>query len=264
MLTRTEGIILKTQKYGEADLIVTCLTSDKGIISAFARSPRKTKSRFGSSLEPLTHSTISLWGKEQSLPKITQSDIINSFRQIRENYQDFVNISKFIEILVSLTPSGIPNKRLFSFFLNMLHTAESSEHEPKDTLHLIIQIRLLAMIGYAPRLIGCGKCGGKSLDFYPDSGTTLCPKCAVTPGNKGKPFMRINNKVVHFYTHSIEWPINISNRLKPDRQTLTELTGLLDRHLTYLLSKKLQTSEFLVGGQAAIKAVANVLSKTNQ
>ncbi|GBD95228.1 MAG TPA: DNA repair protein RecO [Nitrospirae bacterium] len=253
MLTRTEGIVLKTQKYGEADLIATYLTSDKGIINAFAKSPRKTKSRFGSSLEPLTHAKISLWGKEQALPRITQSDIADSFRQIRENYRDFVNISKLVEILISLTPVGIPNKRLFSFFLNILHIVKSSEHELKDALHLITRIRLLAVIGYAPRLKGCGKCGEKSLDFYPDSGTTLCTKCAVTPDRAGKPFMRINNKVIHFYTHSIEWPINISNRLKPGRETLSGLSGLLDKHLTYLLSKKLRSSEFFSGTAAQFR-----------
>jgi DNA repair protein RecO (recombination protein O) len=245
VLTRTEGIVLKTQKYGEADLIVTYLTSDRGIISAFAKSPRKTKSRFGSSLEPLTHAKISLWGKEQSLPKITQADIISSFQQIRENYRDFVNISKLIEIIISLTPPDIPNKRLFPFFLNILHTLQSSPRESRNALHLITQIRLLAVIGYAPRLKGCGKCGGESLDFYPDSGTTLCSTCALSPDRAGKPFIRINNKVIHFYSHSIEWPINISNRLKPTHQTLSDLSGLLDKHLTYLLSKKLQSSEFL-------------------
>lgn len=43
MLTRTEGIVLKTQKYGEADLIVTYLTSDRGIINAFAKAPEKPR-----------------------------------------------------------------------------------------------------------------------------------------------------------------------------------------------------------------------------
>ncbi len=244
MLTRTEGIVLKTQKYGEADLIVTYLTSDMGIISAFAKSPRKTKSRFGSSLEPLTHGKISLWGKEQSLPKITQSDIVSSFHQLRESYTDFVNISKLIEIVISLTPAGIPHERLFPFFLNLLHILQSSEHAAKDALHLITVIRLLAVIGYAPRLKGCGKCGNESLAFYPDSGTTLCTKCASSPDRRGKPFMRISNKAIHFYAHSMEWPIHISNRLKPSPQTLSELSGLLDRHLTFILSKKLRSSGF--------------------
>ena len=50
MLHRTEGIVLKNFPYGEADLFVTYLTPDMGIIKTFAKSPRKTKSRFGSSL----------------------------------------------------------------------------------------------------------------------------------------------------------------------------------------------------------------------
>ena len=47
MLQRTEGIVLRTTPYGEADLIVTYLTKDHGIIKVFAKSPRKIKSRFG-------------------------------------------------------------------------------------------------------------------------------------------------------------------------------------------------------------------------
>jgi len=248
VLTRTEGIVLRTLKYGEADLIATYLTSDRGIIKAFAKSPRKTKSRFGSSLEPLTHAKISLWGKEQaSLPKITQSDIINSFHHIRDDFQDFVSVSKLIEIVISLIPESIPNKRLFSFLLNILHTIGSSEQGSKDALHLITRIRLLAAIGYAPRLKGCGKCGRESLNFYPDAGTTLCGKCAGIPAGEGKPFIRIHDNTIRFYSHSIEWPVHISNRLKPRREILTELSALLDRHLTYLLSKKLMSSEFLAG-----------------
>jgi len=247
VLTRTEGIVLKTQKYGEADLIATYLTSDRGIIRAFAKSPRKTKSRFGSSLEPLTHARISLWGKEQaSLPKITQSDIISSFHRIREDLQDFVSISKLVEILLCLTPEGIPNKRLFSFFLNVLQAIMSSEQGPKDALHIITRVRLLAAIGYAPRLKGCGRCGESSLNFYPDAGTTLCGKCAGVPAGEGKPFMRIHDNTIRFYAHSIEWPVHISNRLKPRPEILTELSTLLDRHLTFLLSGKLRSSEFPV------------------
>ncbi len=247
MLTRTEGIVLKTKKYGEADLIVTYLTPDKGIIAAFAKSPRKTKSKFGSSLEPLTHSKISLMGKEQSLARITQSDIITPFNQIRENYSDFVNVSKLVEILMSLTPENTPNRKLFAFMLSILQFIKTAGQEQKDPLHIICRIRLLALIGYAPRLSGCGRCGGSTLDFYPDAGTTLCRKCAVTPGHEGSPFMRINNKAIHFYAHSIEWPINISNRLKPGADTISELAGLLDKHLGYLLSKKLHSSKFPAG-----------------
>lgn len=245
MLTRTEGIVLKTQKYGEADLIVTYLTLGKGIINAFARSPRKIRSRFGSSLEPLTHTKISLMGKEQSIPKITQSDIINSFQQLREDYHDFISISRLAEILLSLTPAGIPNKRLFTFFLNTLNLATSAAQGSRHTLYLIAQIRLLAMIGYAPRLNKCGRCSNKSLNFYPDSGTTICSRCAASPPYAKDPPVRITPKIINFYTHCIEWPVNILVRLKPHPEILSGLSVLLDKHLNYLLSKKILTSEFL-------------------
>lgn len=248
MLKRTEGIVLKTQKYGEADLIVTYLTSDSGIIRAFAKSPRKTKSRFGSSLEPLTHAKISLWGKEQAeIPRITQSDILHSFHQIRENYQDFIHVSKLVEILMSLTPVNMPNRKLFFFFLNILQFINSPGRDVQDVLHVITQVRLLALIGYAPRLSSCGRCGGDSLDFYPDAGTILCRKCSATPRGEGMPFIRISNRLVHFYLHAIEWPITISHRLKPQQNVLSDLSGLLDRHVQYLLSRKLLSSEFVTG-----------------
>jgi len=61
MLQKTEGLVLKTSLFGEADLIVTYLTKDCGILKTFAKSPRKIKSKFGSSLEPLTYSKIAFW-----------------------------------------------------------------------------------------------------------------------------------------------------------------------------------------------------------
>lgn len=271
MLTITEGIVLKTQKYGEADLIVTYLTPSKGIIKAFAKSPRKTKSRFGSSMEPLTHAKISLWGKEQSMPKITQSDIINSRHHLRENLQDFIATSKLAEILISLTPEGIPNKKLFSFFLNSLNLIGSlitqnsclsespgatklpglaprsgaGKTQNKDVLYLIFQIHLLGMLGYAAHLKGCGKCGAKSLNFYPGSGTVLCSKCAITPATDEKMPIKLTNSVINFYSHSIEWSLYISTRLKPHRDTVSRLSSLLDEHLNHLLGKRLLSSEFM-------------------
>lgn len=246
MLTKTESIVLKTRKYSEADLIVTCLTPDKGIIIAFAKSPRKTRSRFGSSLEPLTHAKISLWGKEQSMPKITQSDIINSFHELRDNFHDFVNISKLSEILIALMPEAAPNKKIFSFFLSILALIKSSIEEPKDALFIMAQVRLLAITGYAPRLKGCGKCGRKSRNFYPDSGAILCSKCASSQYVRlNEAPLKIADRTLGFYTHSIEWPLVTSRRLKPHKDTITELSAVIDMHLKYLLNKKLHSSAFL-------------------
>ncbi len=245
MLTTTEGIVLKTQKYAEADLIVTYLTLSKGIIKAFAKSPRKTKSRFGSSLEPLTHSKITLMGKEHLMPKIIQSDIFKSFHRLRENFQDFIHISKLIEILVALTPENVPIKKFFLFFLNIMDLLESSDQKQKDAIYLISQIRLLATLGYAPRLKGCGKCGTKSFDFYPNSGTTLCRKCAAARSEKNISPIKITEKLIKFYSHCTGWSLHVSTRLRPPHEIISTLSILLEEHISHLLNKRLMSSEFL-------------------
>lgn len=247
MLTVTDGIVLKTQEYAEADLIITYLTFGRGIIKAFAKSPRKTKSRFGSSLEPFTHAKITLVGKEQAMPRIIHADILKSFQQLRENLQDFINISKLAEILISLTPESMPNKKLFLFFLNILNLIESLRFlEQKDSLYLISQIHLLTLLGYAPRLKGCGKCETDSFDFYPDSGTTLCKKCADVQSNRNVSPIKITDKIIKFYSQCIGWPLQTSIRLKPSKEMILTLSALLEEHLNYLLNKRLQTTEFLM------------------
>ncbi len=245
MFTTTEGIVLKTQKYADADLIITYLTLNKGIIKIFAKSPRKTKSHFGSSLEPLTHAKISFTGKEHSMPRLIQSDILKPFHSLRENFRDFIHVSKLAEILISLTPENIPSTKLFLFLLAIMGMLESLDRKQKDTLFLVSQIHLLATLGYAPRLKGCGKCGLRSLDFYPDYGTTLCKKCAVTQSENRSAPMKITKNLIKFYIHSTGWSIHASTRLKPSQDIITSLSDLIEAHLNHLLKKRLLSSEFL-------------------
>jgi DNA repair protein RecO (recombination protein O) len=52
---RDEGIVLRTQRLGEADRIVTVLTRNSGRVRAVAKGVRKTTSRFGARVEPFGH-----------------------------------------------------------------------------------------------------------------------------------------------------------------------------------------------------------------
>jgi len=49
---RDVAIVLRTQKLGEADRIITLFNKEHGRIKAVAKGVRKTKSRFGARLEP--------------------------------------------------------------------------------------------------------------------------------------------------------------------------------------------------------------------
>ncbi len=246
MRFKTEGIVLRAFNYGEADLIVTYLTADRGIIKGFAKSPRKIKSRFGSSLEPFTHARVSFWGKEHSnLPKIVQSDIIQPFSHVREDINDFLRLSHIIELLLSLYPEGISNKKIFYLFLQCLSYLEQAAAQifcaevDKNALYLLFKIRLIAILGYAPMLKQCGRCGQRGL-FYPSEGAVLCVRCAPI----GARPMQTSKAAVSFYEHGLTWPLSNLMRVKPSADIVGELIALLDEHLRHVLGKELKTAGF--------------------
>src|SRR5436853_6751917 len=77
-LYRDEGVVLRTQKLGEADRIVTVLARRTGRVRAVAKGVRRTKSRFGARLEPFTHVDLLLY-QGRSLDVITQADAIRTY-----------------------------------------------------------------------------------------------------------------------------------------------------------------------------------------
>lgn len=258
MLRRTEGIVLRTVLFGEADLIVTYLTPDVGLLKVFAKSPRKIKSRFGSSLEPLTHATISFWGKEDTLlPRLTQSDIIHPFQSLRDDLHCFLKVSEIIEITMCFIPERDINRKVYSLLLNTLHTIENNpsllkKGKGEDGSHiktgiagknLIIssyKVKFLNLAGFAPKLDACGRCGKNGYNFYLSHGAILCESCA---DNAGSP-IKLSAALARFYHDLLTWDTAKIQRIKPSDKILTELLCLINTHVKYILSKSLKTEAF--------------------
>ncbi|HEY8670665.1 MAG TPA: DNA repair protein RecO, partial [Terriglobales bacterium] len=54
-LKESEAIVLRTYPFREADLLVTLFTRLEGKVRGVARAAKKSRKRFGGSLEPLTY-----------------------------------------------------------------------------------------------------------------------------------------------------------------------------------------------------------------
>lgn len=239
MLKRTEGIVLRNRPHGDADLIVTYLTSDSGIRSLYARSPRKVGSRFGGSLEPLTYARISFVGKEQArLPRLIQSDIIRPFNTLREDMDSFVRVSEALELTVRLIPEGEPSGRAFRLLLEVL---SSLEHTPRNTLLLsFYKVRLLDLTGFAPRVGGCARCGAETERFYPGEGATLCRGCGEGAGG----FIELHPSVKRLYGYLLRTGPSTINRLRLTDAVYTGLEGLISSHIGHTVVERLNTREF--------------------
>jgi len=241
MLQRTEGIVLKTNVFGEADLIVTYLTSDHGIVKAFAKSPRKIRSRFGSSLEPLTCSRISLLGKEDaSLPRLTQSDIIHSFDSIRSSLHCFLKASEIVELVLHFLPEREASSRAYMLMMTILRSFE--DKCSSQLLLLYYKLRLLQIAGYLPKLDGCGRCGGAGREFFLSQGAVLCGNCSA--GN-GSAFL-LSHGAVSLFANLLRWTGPKIDRIRPSEGQMQELSRLIDEHVRHVIERKPRTKEFIL------------------
>ncbi|MGH3050337.1 MAG: DNA repair protein RecO, partial [Gaiellaceae bacterium] len=81
---KTEAVVLRSFRFGEADRVLHLYTLDHGRIGAVAKGVRKTKSRFGARLEPLSHVELMLHHGAGELHTITGVDLKRSHHTIRE------------------------------------------------------------------------------------------------------------------------------------------------------------------------------------
>ncbi len=240
MLRTTEAIVLRNHPYLEADLIVSYLTRGSGIVEAYAKSPRKIGSRFGSSLEPLTYAKISLYGKEHAnLPRITRSDIIKPFNKLRESIKIYLKISEILELTLRTLPVREKNDRVFSLLLDMLSFLE----EDHNALYIIYyKIKLLEQTGFAPVLRGCIRCGDETDRFYyPSNGAVLCKDCA----DINEEFIVFDRSVYSLYQYLSRIEPVILKRIKVDEQLLSTVEELIDAHINYNVVEKINSKEFI-------------------
>ena len=115
-LYRDEGVVLRTFRLGEADRIVTLMTRGRGKVRAVAKGVRRTHSKFGARLEPLSHVTMMCWqGRELDI--VNQAEVLDTFRGIREDLARVTKAYTLLEVVDQLAQEGHPDPRLYSMLV---------------------------------------------------------------------------------------------------------------------------------------------------
>jgi DNA repair protein RecO (recombination protein O) len=159
---RDDGIVLRTQKLGEADRIVTVLARKSGRVRAVAKGVRRTKSRFGARLEPFTHVDLLLY-TGRSLDVITQAETVRSYGEVlTEDYPRYTTGIAMLETAERFTViEKEPALRQFLLLVGGLRTLVDGGHDPRLVLDAYL-LRSLAVAGYAPALDECAICGTRA------------------------------------------------------------------------------------------------------
>jgi DNA repair protein RecO (recombination protein O) len=174
-LYRDTGIVLRTYRLGEADRIVVLLTASHGKVRAVAKGVRKTKSRFGGRLEPLSHISLLLYqGRE--LDVVSQADTLDHFRPLHDDLGRLTRGIAMLEAVDQLAQERAPNPKLYRMLLGALRTLTTSE---SPLLLGAFYWKLLAAEGLQPELDACVSCGTPEplVAFDLDQGGVLCRPC---------------------------------------------------------------------------------------
>jgi len=181
---KTEAVVLRSLRYSEADRILHLYTRDRGRIGAIAKGVRKTKSRFGARLEPLSHVELVLHEGSGELQTVTGADLVHPHRATREErYRLGVGLIG-AEAMLRLFAEPEPNRRAFDAltrFLDVLdETAVAPGRAALDPLALSFQLKLLWLSGYLPHCTACVECGDAAVSgFSARAGGAVCRQHAA-------------------------------------------------------------------------------------
>jgi DNA repair protein RecO (recombination protein O) len=181
---KTEAIVLRSLRFSEADRILHLYTRDRGRIGAIAKGIRKTKSRFGARLEPLSHVELVLHEGSGELQTVTGASLVASHHETREDAYRLGAGLIGAEAMLKLFGEPEANERAFTAlarFLDLLDVAPRGGDRPElDPLALSFQLKLLWLSGYLPHVTACVECGaGDLVGFSARAGGAVCREHAT-------------------------------------------------------------------------------------
>lgn len=186
-LYRDEAIVIRTQKLGEADRIITLFTREHGRVRAVAKGVRRTKSKFGARLEPGSLVDIQLYvGKTFDI--VTQVESLENFGDtLAGDYQKWTIASAILEAAERFTTNeGEPALQQFLLVAGALKALADEAHDPSLILDAYL-LRSLSIAGYAPSMTICSRCEapGPHKYFSLVGGGSVCldcrPSASATP-----------------------------------------------------------------------------------
>jgi len=234
-LYRDEGVVLRAQKLGEADRIVTLLTRDHGRVRAVAKGVRRTSSRIGARLEPFSHVDVQFY-TGRTLDGVTQVETIASYgAALVHDYGRYTAGQAMLETAERLTgEEGHPAVQQYLLLVGGLRALVAADHDPGLVLDAYL-VRSLAVAGWAPSFDSCARCGapGPHRAFSVSTGGVLCTSCRL-PGSAA-PAAETLELLAALLTG--DWTVADASEARSRR----EASGLVAAYLSWQLERGLRS-----------------------
>jgi len=180
---KTEGIVLRSMRYGEADRILHVFTPEHGRLSAIAKGVRKARSRFGGRLEPFFRLHLVLYDPARprsDLLTVTSAETVAGHRHLREHGAALDVAARAADAVDRIFDPGDPHPGVYHLLANELALLDADPARHATTHNaLAFRLKLLLAAGFAPQLAACASCGEREhlTGFSGAAGGVVCSAC---------------------------------------------------------------------------------------
>ena len=176
---KTEAVVLRSIRYGEADRVLHLYTPDRGRVGAVAKGARRLKSRLGGRLEPLARVRLVMHEGRGELCTVTQADTVNAHAALRDHRAPLDRAVQACDTVLRLLDSTDPNRPAYNLLCNELALLDADPQSATRSHALAFRMKLLLAAGFAPELASCASCGERHDlgGFSPSAGGVTCAAC---------------------------------------------------------------------------------------
>lgn len=178
---KTEAIVLRSIRYGEADRILHLYTAKRGRVGAIAKGARRPKSRFGGRLEPFFRLDLLLHEGRGELLTVTQAATVDGYSRLRASGAALTAGARACDAVLRLLDSAEPNPPAYNLlcrYLSLLDDTAAPEAASLPTA-LSFRLKLALAAGFSPELGSCTRCGEAEhlVGFSGAAGGVVCAGC---------------------------------------------------------------------------------------
>jgi DNA repair protein RecO (recombination protein O) len=176
---KTEAVVLRSIRYGEADRILHLYTPRHGRLGAIARGARRARSRFGARLEPFFHIRTVLHEGRGDLYTVTGADTVSAHAALRDHSSTLDAAARACDAVTRLFETSDPHPEVFALLVNELGLLSAGPAHARPANGLAFRMKLLLAAGILPQLATCASCGEQEhlSGFSAAAGGVVCSSC---------------------------------------------------------------------------------------
>lgn len=240
-LLTVDGLVIREQQIGDSDKLLTVLSHNNGIISAYASGAKSIKSKKGAATSLLSYSSLTLKRKGNSF-RITEASPIEVFFKTGNDIEALSLAQYFCELALHLAPNDENCETVLRLFLNSMYFLA----ENKRNIHLlkaIVELKLMSLTGYMPNLVACKECmkyENELMYFDTNEGCIYCSNCVPYE----RSFAVINGTLITAMRHIIYSDFSKLFAFSVPDDAAVALSKITEKYLVNKTERSFKTLQF--------------------